>query len=471
MTMNTKAAIAELGGPAPMPGGAFDLHGLGYVEEEFLLSGTAASYVLAGPRGADGRWLVNSGESRAYTTRLLVRRPMDAGRFSGTAIVEWNNVSGGVDATPDWTLLHRHLMRRGHAFVGVSAQKAGIDGGGFVEGPHLKKAFPERYSALQHPGDAWSFDIFSQAGAAVRGATGSSLIGPLVASQVIAVGESQSAMCLVTYINAVDPLAHVYDGYFVHGRGASGADLGADRLMPGSKAAGRSPISGAPERIRDDLRVPVLVLQSETDVALLGGGRAQQADGERLRQWEIAGAAHADTYLLVAGGQDAGRLSPERLAALLRPTTKLPIGATDSAINSGPQQHYVGHAALEALTRWAAGGVAPPLAPRLNGTADGRGFALDAQGHATGGLRTPWVDVPSATLSGLGQGGGVFGMLFGTTTSFKPAQLTALYPGGQQDYMKRFEAALDATIDAGFLLADDRAEMLAVALAGSHDIW
>jgi hypothetical protein len=62
-------------------------------------------------------------------------------------------------------------------------------------------------------------------------------------------------------------------------------------------------------------------------------------------------------------------------------------------------------------------------------------------------------------------------MLFGTTTSFKPAQLTALYPGGQQDYMKRFEAALDATIDAGFLLADDRAEMLAVALAGSHDIW
>ena len=33
---------------------------------------------------------------------------------------------------PDWTLLHRELIRAGHAWVGVTAQKAGVDGGGFV---------------------------------------------------------------------------------------------------------------------------------------------------------------------------------------------------------------------------------------------------------------------------------------------------------------------------------------------------
>jgi hypothetical protein len=27
--------------------------------------------------------------------------------FSGTVIVEWNNVPGGIDASPDWALLHR----------------------------------------------------------------------------------------------------------------------------------------------------------------------------------------------------------------------------------------------------------------------------------------------------------------------------------------------------------------------------
>ena len=65
-----------------------------------------------------------------FRTRMLVRRPSDPQRFSGTVVVEWNNVSAGIDASPDWILLHRHLAAQGHAWVGMSAQKAGIDGGG-----------------------------------------------------------------------------------------------------------------------------------------------------------------------------------------------------------------------------------------------------------------------------------------------------------------------------------------------------
>ena len=255
----SSSRVKSLGGPAPMAFAAYDLGALGYVEEEFLLEGQASSYAVSGERTADGRWRANPAEEVPFVTRLVTRRPADAARFSGSVIVEWNNVSGGVDASPDWTLLHRELIRAGHAWMGVTAQKAGVDGGGYVEGPHLKKAFPERYAVLNHPGDAWSYDIFSQAGAALRGPAG--LLGPLTAKRLVAAGESQSAMRLVTYINAVDPLAMVYDGFLVHGRGATGAGFDAAgaraRPSPGDPGeqirAGRPrPGSGAAKRDRRD---------------------------------------------------------------------------------------------------------------------------------------------------------------------------------------------------------------------------
>jgi hypothetical protein len=80
-----------------------------------------------------------------------------------------------------------------------------------------------------------------------------------------------------------------------------------------------------------------------------------------------------------------------------------------------------------------------------------------------GGIRTPWVDVPVAVLSGLGQVGEVFVVLFGQTLPFDEAALAELYPGGVAEYLERFEASLDATIEAGFLLDEDRAEILEVA--------
>jgi len=442
---------------------AYDLGALGYVEEEFLLEGQASSYALAGERTADGKWRASLDTTAPFVTRLVARRPKDAERFSGVVVVEWNNVSGGVDASPDWTLLHRQLIRAGHAFVGVTAQKAGVDGGGMVEGPHLKKAFPERYGVLDHPGDAWSYDIFSQAGAALRAPNGP--LGPLTAKRLIAAGESQSAVYLISYINGVDPLARVYDGFFVHGRTAAGASFDGSRFRPSSGGPGADMRERPAEQIRADARVPVLVLQSETDVILLGGGRCKQPDGPRLRLWEIAGAAHADTYILMAGGRDDGSLPVERLAELMQPTRELMMGQTESLINAGPQQHYVGEAALEALDRWVAGGAAPAMAPRLELTADGAARALDPLGIARGGVRSPWVDAPIAVLSGLGQGGGVFGFLFGTTKPFDAAQLKALYPGGKPDYLAKFGAALDAAIAGGFILAADRAEILGLAAA------
>jgi Alpha/beta hydrolase domain len=452
------AGLRPLPGPSPVPAGAYDLRALGYTEDEFLLSGDARSYRLDGDRDTGGRWEPGLAGTAAFTTRVLVRRPADGTEFSGTVVAEWLNVSGGTDIPPIWMMTHTHLIRRRHAWIGVSAQRAGIDGGGLTQGLHLKRAFPDRYAILSHPGDAWSFDIFSQAGLAIR--NGGGVLGPHAPRRLLAAGHSQSAAYLVTYVNAVDARAGVFDGFAVHGRGAAGAPL--DKAF----SPARSGQPAAAERIRPDLRVPVLVLQTETDQVLLGGARAAQPDAGLLRSWELAGAAHADTYLAVASGHDDGALPAGRLAELTQPTTRIVMGTTDVPVNSGPQHHYVACAALEHLDQWAGGGAAPPAAARLNLTADGKDLQRDELGIATGGIRTPWTDVPAAVLSGVGQrGANMFAFLFGVTRPFTPAQLAASYPGGPPDYLARFERSLDATIAAGFVLTDDRAEALALAAA------
>jgi hypothetical protein len=73
------------------------------------------------------------------------------------------------------------------------------------------------------------------------------------------------------------------------------------------------------------------------------------------------------------------------------------------------------------------------------------------------------VDVPTAVMGGLGQSGETFAMLFGRTEPFDAATLSTLYPGGEDEYLERFAASLDTVIAAGFLLEEDRMEILAVA--------
>jgi len=449
----------------PVPGtpvstlGAFDLSQHGYTVEEWFLSGVASSWRPRRELGDDGRWAVAAAGSGPFQTRLLVCRPADPSRFDGTVVVEWLNVSGGGDGSPDWFFLHRHLMREGAAWVGVSAQKAGIDGGGlFDSGQHLKNVAPERYAALTHPGDAFAFDIFNQAGGALR--TGAGPLADLAVDTLLAAGESQSAAFLVTYVNAVDPQARMYDGFLIHGRGASGASLEGRMGRPSEGSP------GAGHRIREDVRVPVITLQSETDVLRFAGSRARQPDGDRFRLWEIAGAAHFDTYGLVAAHRDDGSLSADELAALIAPTDHVLGQKAASLVNSGPQPHYVLNAAIAHLEAWVRRGSPPPGADRLAITGgDDPVLVLDELGIARGGVRTPWVDAPVAVLSGLGQEGATFIPLFGVTRPFDDVQLARLYPNGREQYLAEFERRLAQAIASGFILVADRDEIVALAAA------
>jgi hypothetical protein len=458
----------------PVPGdpfailGALDLERAGYVGEEWFVSGTATSYAIDGERSRDGRWEAARAEQAPFKTRMLTRRPADPARFNGTVVVEWFNVSGGLDAAPDWMFLHRHLIREGFAWVGVSAQKAGIDGGGLVPGMPLKQANPDRYASLAHPGDAFAFDIYTQAGRALT--TGvSGPLGPLDVERIIAVGESQSAGFLVSYVNAVDPLERYFDAFLIHGRPGTAPALDGDYIRAPSdgELSNVSALAGDGHLIREDVRVPVLTFQSETDVVTLGGGRARQDDSERFRLWELAGASHFDTYGLVASQVDQEGVAIEELASKMAPTDK-PMGLpADSPVNSGPQQHYVLGAALCHLDRWVRDGTPPPRAPRLETRDDaGRELSRDELGIACGGIRTPWVEVPSAILSGDAPGGEGFMFLFGKTVNLDPATLAQLYPGGPEEHRERFATATPHAVHEGFLLAADADEIRELARIG-----
>ena len=440
-------------GAAVVPGfTAFDPAIVGYRQSEFFLSGTANAYQPSAPLGADGRFAVAESSSAPYTTRVVVMRPTRPSRFNGTVVVEWLNVSGGADAGPDWMLAHNQLVREGFAWVGVSAQQVGVDA---LRSTDPQRGDAERYAGLSHPGDSYSYDIFSQAGQAIR-RDAHTILGGLRPRHLLAVGESQSAGRMVTYIDAVHPLAHVYDGFLVHSRSAAGAPLSQPPLTPVALPS--------PTPIRDDLDVPVLVFQTETDVSFSNLG-ARQPDTDRYRLWEVAGTAHFDQYGLVIGPDDTGdgQGAVAVLDSMRHPTNQpSPLFTCNVPINTGPA-HFVLDAAFHKLNRWVAEGVRPRIAPRLEVTGAGPvTFATDAQGNVLGGIRSPAVDAPVATLSGLPQGGSQFCFLFGTTVPLTDAQLAALYPN-HGAFVSATARSADRASAQGFLVRQDAAEIVAAA--------
>ena len=202
-----------------------DLDAAGYSEHEYVAAGTATSYTSS-ERTSDGRWTFTPDGAAPYRTRVLVRMPADPADFSGTVVLEWLNVSGGADANPEWAGIHEEVIRQGHAWVGVSAQMIGVMGGPVLvrtnspgaenAGLGLRAIDPERYGTLDHPGDGFAFDIYTQVARAIR--SGAGLDGP-TPDVLVAAGESQSAFALVTYYNGVQPLTQAFDGFFVHSRG------------------------------------------------------------------------------------------------------------------------------------------------------------------------------------------------------------------------------------------------------------
>ena len=333
----------------------------------------------------------------------------------------------------------------------------------------MKCVNPLRYHSLNHPGDSFSYDIVRHAAELVRYPQDLNPLGTLQPQRVIAAGESQSAHRLITFANAFGPTTDVFDGYFIHSRLGGG--------LPELGGGGSAPLSQAPQadispaedvRIRDDLGVPVLNLQTETDQISLGALGSRQDDTASFRLWEVAGTAHADTYVSNLGLYDKGS-NPNVAAVRIAKSPNPLLGTCSDNVSSAPQHHFAAKAAMRALNRWIIEGIEPPSLPRLTVNAGGDGYESDEHGNALGGVRSPWMDAPIARMSGLNnaprQGDGLC-FLYGSMDMLSDDTLHALYPT-HANYVAAVTAATEDAVNTGVLLPEDAGLVIAAAEAAN----
>ena len=410
----------------------FDLSEYGYEAAEYFLEGTASAYELAPGvhHTTDGRWNTRrKSESVPYRTRILVIRPSDPAAFNGTVIVHWQNVTAGRE----WGSVSRGEYLRGYAWVGVSAQKVGVDGFPGPEAAGLRQWDEERYGSLVHPGDAYSYDLFTQAGRVLgpdRDITENDVMDGLKVRHLIAAGASQSAARLRTYINGVHPLAQVFDGYIPYLDFGSTIDFTSD-----FDDSNRSLIGRQRTRIRDDLDVPVLVVNSETETRSYLAAR--QPDSDTFRFWEVAGTSHVSV--------------PRETASARGPPAPNWLSFTP-----------VYEASLRHMHTWLTQGTPPPIMPRIEVIPGDPSPSIerDDHGNALGGIRLPDFAVATAVHRGVGKGSsdnrGWLASLYGFSSDFTDEELAALYPT-RDVFIDAYDAEMDRAVKAGVILQESAA--------------
>lgn len=257
---------------------------------------------------------------------------------------------------------------------------------------------------------------------------------------LVAAGESQSAARMVTYVNAIHPIANVFDGFLIHSRSNGGAPLQAGSALP------------QPTRIRDDLTVPVFQFETETDLLGLSFIDARQPDTPRLRTWEVPGTAHLDRYLIDYLRSERSPTEASGAPPSTPDSAADPITAQCGPVNEGPQSAVLSKA-VASLRDWVVAGTAPASSPPIE-VRDGT-IARDGLGLALGGVRTPAVDAPLAELRGDNLTATSYTCsLFGSTKAFDQATLERLYPD-RAAYVDAVRRSADEGVAAGHLLRAD----------------
>jgi Alpha/beta hydrolase domain len=395
-----------------------DLRKVGYVEDEYLVSGKANVYTWPAPGPAVVRT-----PNVPYTTRILVRRPAKASHFSGNVVVELLNPSNRFDLNIGWAMAHRQMVRNGDAWVGITGKP--------IDVLALKKFDPVRYDALSFANplalddprncdppltsvdpvqfrsrateDGLVWDIYSQVGALVHSRDRANPLAyhgsghdwrgghQATVKHVYGFGYSQTGGDLYDYINAIHPLdvarnGHpIYDGYIV--AVAGGRFVG---IVPINQCEA-PPTVGDPRLQFSNVGVPIIHVMSQSDY--LFGADAWRPDSDapvdRFRHYEMAGAAHA---------------TPDELnfAATSADITKAGVPVPPMNCDEGPRSRFPSRIFFDAMLRnldlWVRYGIRPPHADRIE-VQNGAGV-LDPFGNVVGGLRSPYLDVPTSTWFG-----------------------------------------------------------------------
>ena len=182
-----------------------DLQRAGYVEEEYIVSGTANVYEWA----TDGSVKVKT-PNAPYSTRILIRRPAIATRFSGNVILEPLQNNRAWDWAFMWGTSYEYFIEHGDAWIGMTHSPDAIAA--------LKKFNPARYVSLSManpapsescgPANARSaneeglkFDILTQVAAALKSAN-----SPIAGFRAQRVYGTSHTGEIVTYAHAIQPI-------------------------------------------------------------------------------------------------------------------------------------------------------------------------------------------------------------------------------------------------------------------------
>ena len=441
---------------------------LGYVESEYLVQGKARVFERSpkGPRAlAQG----------SYTTRILVRRPKDARRFSGTVIVEPMNPSEDADLPIMWAESYQQFIADGDAWVGITIKPNTIAA--------LKAFDPVRYASVAMPnprpapacaaseinafsrptttadesGLAW--DMISQIGMLLKSPAAAEPLLGRPAKRLYMTGQSQTAGYARLYASLFSqhevgpddkPL---YDGYLYSGS--------PPWQVPINQCQKDLP-AGDPGLITAPAGVPVLEIFTQGDMGTNVSTRRPDSDTseDRFRRWEVAGAAHVDPWEALSFANDAdmarahGRVNDNADEVCSpRGTT-----ATDFPVR------YIFDAAWRDLDAWVQHGIGPPHAPQLQNVPNSESlppdhmFVVDAHGNALGGVRSSYVDVPTARW--IGAKSGPFICLFhGYKIPMSHAQLEQLYKD-HATYVEKVRASVRGLVSGKWLTPADGASIL-----------
>ena len=439
-----------------------DLAARGYVETELLVSGFANVYDWAAGSGAG---VVVRAADVPYTTRILVRRPKDAAKFSGRVVLELLNPTGLYDIAPLWGLSREHFLRSGDAWVGVTVKP--------VAAATLRRFDGVRYAGLSFAyrraaacgvtpaaadlpdaenGLAW--DLIAQVGALLRSSSKENPLLQLNPRRVIAAGYSQAGGYITTYATALHEALRlgdgnpVFDGYL----NAAGANA-----APINQCAAPLPEDDA-RRMPPTVGVPFVAVMTESDFRRALQRRRDDADEPGVfRLYELAGAAHSGPF---AAGQPAtADLTIAGYSAPAEDLCREPRG--DFPLE------YAFNAVWQQLDDLLVRQVPMAREPRIQ-TDDGGEVLRDAAGNARGGFRLPQIDVPLATYRGSSTPRGSDARaqgacaLTGAMQKLGVAQLKAQYKT-RAEYLRRFNSAVDEAVRARRLVTEDAPAIKAAA--------
>jgi len=461
----------------------------GYVEHEFKMSGTTNVYRENGIWGSNGDWGISVSQSNVpYTTRLLVRYPSNPAKFNGTVIFEWTNVTTGGDQDPVWSEIGEEAVRQGYAFVGVTAQKAGME--------DLVRWDSKRYAGLGDSNDGQSYSIFTQAAEAVK-ANSATLLGGLTPKKLIGMGDSQSAFRVDTYVNAFQPITDAFNGFIAVGRAVTAAPLGNGLIAT----------SPFPADIRTSNTAPFIQLNTQGDIVELDAAAARQPDNTDLRTWELPGASHIDAHEASYEVETIAREEPT--VAVPQCIFGTPIEGTGTALDGINQVNNtslfeVENAALMDMQNWLVNGTAAPHEPSQISTIP-LYFGLydlvnsNQYGVGNGGIRMPEAEVPTEEYSVINfsktteeslnpitlfeelkgafeasETGSISDselrsaglcLLSGYFYDLSSSKLKSLYPTSAS-YAAKIKKEVESDESAGFITPDQAAEAIAIAEAG-----